>query len=162
MNKAMFLAAVTTAALVIPSLAGAQQSFGRYGSDEPLEADVAFRASMMTGRDGTVLMRWDMPAGYLLYRNKIKFFPSGGVVIRDVRAPSGEMKNDPIMGNVEIYRDSVTIAVRRTNPAQAGALTVKYQGCAEDTICYPPMTRTYQVPAVCAASKGKVGGSQAC
>lgn len=162
MNSLAFVVALCAAILTGPAFAGGEQSFSRYAADEPLDGDQAFQTSMMTGRDGTVLMRWEMPSGYLLYRNKIKFIPTGGIAIRDVRAPAGEMKRDPIMGLVEIYRDSVTIAVRRTNPAQAGTLTVKYQGCVEDTLCYPPMTRSFSVPAVCAASKSHKNGGKTC
>lgn len=138
----------------LAAVAGGQslgQSFNRYASDQPLEADEAFRPTMMTGRDGTILMRWGMPPGYYLYRNKIRFLPSG-ITLGQVRAPSGEIKDDPIMGRVEIYRNSVTMAVTRHNPTQAGSVTVTYQGCAEDSVCYPPIKRTYRIPATCSAA----------
>lgn len=153
--KTLTLPSALVLALAVAPLAAiaGNPSFGRYATDQPLEADEAFRPTMMTGRDGTILMRWDMPPGYYLYRNKIRFMPSG-ITLGQVRAPSGEIKDDPIMGRVEIYRNSVTMAVTRQNPAQAGSVTVTYQGCAEDSVCYPPIKRTYRIPATCPATNG--------
>lgn len=120
---------------------------GRYASDEPLSAERAFPMSVMTGRDGNVLVTWEMPPGYYLYQDKIQFAARGGLTIKRVVVPTGLLKNDPFLGSVRIYRDLVTVIVSPTAKGQSGELLVKFQGCLEEKVCYPPMQRVFQVGA---------------
>lgn len=126
-------------------IASAGPDSSRYGSDEPLSSERAFPMSVMTGRNGQVLVMWQLPPGYYIYRDKISFASRGGLTIKRVRVPDGQVKNDPLMGSVRIYRDMVTVVVEPAADGVAGELLVKFQGCAEDRLCYPPMTRVFKV-----------------
>ena len=53
--------------------------------------------------------------------------------------PPGEEKDDPNFGPVEIYHRSVT--AEATGLPTTGALDVTFQGCAEQGVCYPAVTR---------------------
>lgn len=117
----------------------------RYSSDEPLSAEQAFPMSVMTGRNGEVLVRWEMPAGYLLYADKVSFAARGGLVIKHVRMPTPMIKNDPMLGAVKILRDEVTVVVEPMTPGMRGELLVQFQGCAENRICYPQIRRVFQI-----------------
>jgi len=144
--KQLGVAAAMAVGLMTSAIAVAGNPLGRYADEETfLPGELAFRASMMSGRNGQVLIHWEMPPGYYLYRDKLKFEASNGMSIRKVNAPAGLLKVDPFLGRVEIYRDSVTVVVDR-DPSKAGTLKVAYQGCAEDKICYPPMTRVFAIP----------------
>ena len=142
--------------------AGNSNPLGRYAeTEEFLPGELAFRASMMTGRNGEIIVRWDMPEGYYLYKNKMKFDVVGGLRINRVIAPAGLVKNDEFLGRVEVYRDSVSVVLDRQGLA-GGALKVAYQGCAEDKMCYPPMTRLFSVPAAGQCGKANAGSQGAC
>jgi len=146
------------------AVAGERGGLGRYASEEPLDADLAFRTSMMTARDGKLVVRFDMPPGYYLYRNKLSISAKGAMKIKSIAAPPGLSKQDEFLGAVNIYRDTVMVVVDRTNATTPGELVVKYQGCAENLICYPPMTRVFQVPAgsACPAKGQNDRHSKAC
>lgn len=124
----------------------ASNPLGRYAqAEEFLPGELAFRATMMSGRSGEIIVRWEMPDGYYLYRDKMKFEAGGGLRISRISAPTGLVKDDAFLGKVEIYRDAVSVVIDRA-AAPGGTLKVAYQGCAEDKICYPPMTRVFTVP----------------
>jgi thiol:disulfide interchange protein DsbD len=139
---------------VRPAAAGALQALadlGRSvglagaGDDDFLEPDQAFRHYVEVAPDGTVLARWEVADGYYLYRDKFRFeVASGtGVTLGAATLPPGKMKEDPAFGRVEVYYQGVEARV----PITAGApgapfeVEVRYQGCAEAGLCYPPMTK---------------------
>lgn len=114
--------------------------------EEILDPDVAFIFSSDVAGSSTVLLRWEIEDGYYLYRDNFKF------VIDDTEVkpgtallPPGKMKEDPDFGNVEVYYRNAEIKlplIRESESEQEINLTVTYQGCKEDTICYPPVNKT--------------------
>jgi thioredoxin:protein disulfide reductase len=116
------------------------------GDGEFLPPDEAFRFSAEMADPYTVRAHWDIADGYYLYRAKFAFQAQGGPVqLGEPRLPPGTPKFDETFGDVEVYYDSadVLIPVSRASAA-AGEMEVAagFQGCAEDGICYPPITRT--------------------
>jgi thiol:disulfide interchange protein DsbD len=64
------------------------------------------------------------------------------------RWPKGVAHRDEHFGEVIVYFDQVDVPVplRRTRgDAQTATLTATFQGCQDNGICYPPMTRTLRV-----------------
>ncbi len=61
--------------------------------------------------------------------------------------PKGKAYRDEFFGDVETYRKELLGTLTGTPAAGASAttLTVKYQGCADAGVCYPPQTRTLKV-----------------
>ena len=66
---------------------------------------------------------------------------------RPLALPKGKAKRDEFFGDVETYRD--LLSATYTGHAQPGVATVslkvKYQGCADVGVCYPPQVRTLDV-----------------
>src|SRR5690606_37884512 len=63
----------------------------------------------------------------------------------------GEKKDDPGFGVVDIWRTAGQARLSAATLERAGApgsINITYQGCKEDSICYPPTTRTVAVPAL--------------
>lgn len=121
------------------------------GKREFLEPDRAFVFSAGAKDASTLAARWEVAEGYYLYRDKLTFKVEGqGVELGAVTVPPGEMKDDEYFGKVEIMHGSfavdlpLVVAAGAPTPAEV-ALTVGYQGCAEDGICYPPITKTVPV-----------------
>ncbi|MEO0995878.1 MAG: protein-disulfide reductase DsbD [Pseudomonadota bacterium] len=122
-----------------PSLGGGLQD------GEVLPPDQVFRPSL-TVRDGRTLeLAWQIEPGHYLYRDKVAVEPlTDGVQVESLALPGGESKFDEYFGDTEVYYDGVIAPVGLVfgEPAPAIAhFALSYQGCAEDTICYPPLKR---------------------
>jgi thiol:disulfide interchange protein DsbD len=90
-----------------------------------------------------------MPTAYL-YRDKvdIKLVSGSGRSIGKLVTPPGDEKNDEFFGLTEVYHDAVDISIpisTSSNPSQFFTLAYSYQGCIEDRICYPPITKYLRV-----------------
>ena len=135
-------------------------TFGTFGGTnaEFLPVDEAFQP-ILTALDGnTVEVAIRVAAGYYLYKDKIS-----ATVISDkaqpgkLELPAGEMKNDQYFGDMEVYHNDVfgRLPMARATPeAMDLDLEIKYQGCADGGICYPPVTKlmTVSLPAATAVS----------
>ncbi|MCB1922356.1 MAG: protein-disulfide reductase DsbD [Gammaproteobacteria bacterium] len=117
--------------------------------DEFLKPDQAFAISAGSEGNKAVAFNWRIADGYYLYRSKFRFLSdTAGVELGEPDLPPSLTKNDPIFGEVEIYRDQVTVLVPLDAvPPNTDTLTLKArsQGCADAGICYPPHTQTVLV-----------------
>src|SRR5690606_8331413 len=115
--------------------------------DELLPVDQAFVLSASAPEPGRIEVQWKIAEGYYLYRHRTSVTASGDFVGGNLRLPAGERHVDEFFGPVETYRGRL-LATRDGQPTGAGAiaeLEVRYQGCADLGICYPPQTRRLQV-----------------
>lgn len=110
-----------------------------------------------------VEVRWKIADGYYLYRHRIGVQPtSPGVTAGALRLPRGEPHEDEFFGKTETYRRRLVATL--PDIAGAGAtltLKIKYQGCADAGICYPPQTRTLDVAMPSAGMPGATGATGA-
>jgi thiol:disulfide interchange protein DsbD len=129
-----------------------RQFAGAQADAEPefLPPEQAFKVRV-TVRDAHTLAAEFVPAqGYYLYRDKIRFIlPEGAPVsVAEVALPAGERKDDPNFGVTEVYHVPVRarVALARTDSAeQPIALEVRYQGCADQGLCYPPEKKVFNL-----------------
>jgi thiol:disulfide interchange protein DsbD len=127
---------------------------------EFLPPDDAFVLSHETDADGSLIVHWQVAPRYYLYRDKIAVTAmTPGLALGGPELPAGEMKDDPEFGPVPILRDSVRARVPvlvQPPDAVAAEITLSYQGCAEDGICYPPIRKTlaFTVPTAGAGDAG--------
>ena len=126
--------ALVALALVVLSAACATPSLAQ---GRILKADEAFTVSAARETDGSLSLTWHIAPGTYLYRESLKAERDGAAV--PLTLPPGEEKDDPNFGLVEIYHQSVAARVPAL-PA-AGALDISFQGCAEQGLCYPAVTR---------------------
>ncbi len=120
--------------------------------DAFLDPDVAFQfAAEMDG--DTLVAHWQIAEGYYLYRHKFDFNLKQGT-LGEVQLPSGKVKQDEYFGRVETYyyQAVARLPVSDISSLDSLELTVKYQGCAEAGLCYPPMDKTVVVPLNAATS----------
>lgn len=109
---------------------------------ELLDVDEAF---VFTSRldGGRVVARWDVPQGYYLYRRHFEVTGVDGVELGDPVIPPGRAHVDDFFGESEVYFGGVEIsAAILTRSAGQGTVSFRYQGCAEQGFCYPPMVKT--------------------
>jgi len=79
------------------------------------------------------------------------------VTLAPEQIPDGEHKTDEFFGKIQVYHQQAqaTIPVQRSgSEATPIVLTVKYQGCAERGVCYPPISKVLNLllPAASAAT----------
>lgn len=116
-----------------------------------LSEDEAFVISIEAdeSRSNVAIINFDVQKGYYLYKDKFTFTSSDeGISIESVNLPKGKVKDDPLFGKVEVYNEPIFVPVhitRKNSAAQEINITVAYQGCAEDGICYPPLNKTLPV-----------------
>jgi thiol:disulfide interchange protein DsbD len=131
-------------------------SFGE--EDELLPADEAFRPDVEVIDANTLAAEWVIAEGYYLYRHKLEFALEGeGVTLLPAQLPEGEHKTDEFFGDIQVFHNEANaiLPLQRSRSTQTPVtLTVKYQGCAERGVCYPPMTKQFDLllPAVAAAA----------
>ena len=126
----------------------------RTPGDEPLPVAQAFPLDAVLVDDFTLQIRWDITAGYYLYRHTLKASTSGdSVQLGPPALPPGTPMNDEAYGDTLVFQEPVTMTVpliRRGPAAVSLPLTIEYQGCKQDSICYPPqrLSITLDLPAV--------------
>ncbi|NTW57132.1 MAG: protein-disulfide reductase DsbD [Chlorobiaceae bacterium] len=108
-----------------------------------LDPEQAFRVKAVLGTDRTVQLHWDIAKGYKLYRDRVKVSVTKGNARVQVPAlPKGIMVADPSSGEkMEIYHDRLDVRLPLVKGDGKFTLNVEYQGCAEDGLCYPPITK---------------------
>jgi thioredoxin:protein disulfide reductase len=135
--------------LWLPLVAQAQwfsSSSGNQGDFLPVME--AFQPSAW--HDGeTLYIGFENAEGYYLYRHQL------GVESRDdsfevgePTIPPGEFRNDEFFGDVYVFYDRVVFEAPLEGAADGPLdITVRFQGCADAGLCYPPERVELQAPA---------------
>ncbi len=114
-------------------------------SDEPLPADDAFKFSVVAIDANTLLARWSIHQEYYLYHNKF-FFDIKGAKFGNIVFPKGKIKDDEFFGKIEVHKGVLEVKIPLTDVStQPITLIVKYQGCWEGGVCYPPQEKTKNI-----------------
>ena len=115
--------------------------------DDLLPVDEAFALSARAIGPDRIALDWTIAEGYYLYRHRISAVPADATgQAAAIALPRGEAHTDEFFGRVETFRGAVRGTLEQVvAPAGSIALKVKYQGCADLGICYPPQTHTVTV-----------------
>ncbi len=107
-------------------------------------------AGWKSERDGGALkLQWTVAPGYYLYRHmlKVSVDSPAKLSLAPLQLPKGEGKQDPEFGAVEIYRGQLLAHIPlAADVPLPRTLRVRYQGCADIGVCYPPQTKLVAVP----------------
>jgi len=128
-------------------LPGANKAPGFSGAETFLKPDKAFIFTAEVQDANTVIARWRIADGYYLYQDKFsfKFKDDVPLAIGQPLFPTGKFKEDEYFGRMEVYYHEVEIVLplqRRADGRLPAVLEVRYQGCADQGFCYPPMKQT--------------------
>lgn len=147
-SRLLAVLAVLMLSAPAPSLAqGLGQSFGQ----PLLSPEEAFTLQISREADGDLVFAWKIAPGHYLYKDHTAATAPDGKTALPLRLRAGEKKDDPGFGVVDIWRDVGRAALsgdalKRAN--EPASINITYQGCLENSICYPPTTRTVDVPAL--------------
>jgi thiol:disulfide interchange protein DsbD len=134
--------------------------------EKPLPADQAFRPEIEIVDPFHLRVRWTIADGYYLYRHTLSARVDGpGVSAGSLKLPPGLPKDDESFGKTEVFfREAVgDLALTRAGPAAVTAhMRLSYQGCKENSICYPTQMfhRDIALPVASAADRPPERGRQ--
>lgn len=136
-----WLLAALAALLLVPTAQAVDES-------DLLPIDEAFALTATAPERGRIEFTWKIAEGYYLYRHRMGVQAvDGSFKTNPLELPDGHAYTDEFFGDVETYRDTVTAV--QTGAAASGVTSVqfrvKYQGCADVGVCYPPHTKTVTV-----------------
>jgi thiol:disulfide interchange protein DsbD len=149
--------------VLVLALAGFSQ--GASAADDFLQPEQAFHHSARLDGD-RIIVTWRVEPGHYLYKQRMGFTAATPDVTLGTPAwPRGESHKDEFFGEQEVFRGSnefpVPFTVNGARPRTL-ELKLKFQGCADAGLCYPPTTwnETVALPATTAAAPtGSAGGS---
>lgn len=104
--------------------------------DAPLQPEDAFRLTATPLPGGGLALEWQIEDGYYLYRDYLAAATPDGTTLV-LETPTGISKDGPNFGPSEIYYDTATARLALTT----ATVNITWQGCQEDGLCYPPITR---------------------
>jgi len=113
-----------------------------------LPPERAFPFSALASGPQTVEARFNVPDGYYLYRDKIRFqVEPASAGLAPLELPAGKLKHDEFFGDVATYRGllKVDLVLKSAAPGQRILIKAEAQGCADAGICYPPIVQTATV-----------------
>ena len=106
--------------------------------------DSVFVLSASADAHDRITVDWQIADGFYLYRHRTKVeSPDGSFAGATLSLPPGAKHHDEFFGDVETYRGRLTGNVSGdAGDREQVTLRIKYQGCADAGVCYPPQTRT--------------------
>ena len=138
-------------------------------TDDLLPVDQAFVLNARFDKPNELTVGWQIAPGHYLYRDKLSFRADGKIELGRASLPKGKPHKDENFGDVEVYYDYVEAKIpfaRASANALDVVLTAGFQGCRENSVCYPPSEQTMalvlpatsEFPADAAAGSTSAGG----
>ncbi len=118
----------------------AQQTPESLFSDSPtfLKVDEAFKLDFEQ-TDDKLIVKWDIAEGYYLYKKQFKTSLKNVELGDPVFPPAVEIE-DEFFGVSEVFFEDMEIVYPIISAEQDGSVALRFQGCAEAGLCYPPTT----------------------
>ena len=121
-------------------------------SDEPefLQVDEAFQFDFAQQGD-RVILSWQIADGYYLYKKQFKTVVKQAEIGLPV-FPVAEQVEDEFFGLSDVFRGQIDVTYPIVSSVQDGIVKIRYQGCADAGLCYPPTTKEVYLSQVGTAS----------
>ncbi len=112
-----------------------------------LPVDQAFALTASAPERNQIQLQFKIAPGYYLYRHRTSVKADPAFNAGALQMPSGTKHHDDFFGEVETYRERLQVSLPGAPTDAAGTLSleVRYQGCADAGVCYPPQKRVVQV-----------------
>jgi len=104
--------------------------------DEFLPVDEAFKFNFHQKND-KLTVTFNVAEGYYLYRHQFKF-NTENAQISPVILPKGDDHEDEFFGIQKIFTQQLNFTIDINETKDNASITIRYQGCADKGLCYPP------------------------
>ncbi|MBE0505394.1 MAG: protein-disulfide reductase DsbD [Marinospirillum sp.] len=113
-----------------------------------LPPDQAFKVDAWV-EGSQIFARWDIEPGYYLYRKQlaVELPDTSGLELVQLDFPDSVSHEDEYFGKTEVYYSQVELAGLLSGNSQMTSIlvTLRYQGCADAGLCYPPQSKTLDI-----------------
>ncbi len=99
-------------------------------------------SQLQTGKQ--LQLSWQIAPGYYLYEKRLKITDQNKQGYDFTLLTQPEEKDDPNFGLVKVFHDQLQLSLD-LQTINGDKLTVKYQGCSENGLCYPPKRQTLSI-----------------
>ncbi|BAJ01084.1 protein-disulfide reductase DsbD domain-containing protein [Shewanella violacea] len=88
-----------------------------------------------------LIISFDTAPGYYLYQKRLTFKSASPELTlgEPIFSVTAQQKQDPYFGQVGVFRKPLTVRVPFEGTGKA---KVRFQGCADDGLCYMPQTKS--------------------
>lgn len=142
-----FLLPFALLTLSFSSQAQLNEAFNDPFANEPqfLPVDQAFMLDYAQ-KDGELTIRFTIADGYYLYLKQFKYVAKQAE-IGTPTYPKGVIIEDEFYGKSEVFYNAVAITVPLKSATKDGVVKIRYQGCADAGLCYPPTVKVIYLEA---------------
>ena len=149
-NMASEVSPASTDSKALELLQSLGDSIGLSDGDEIPHPDTAFVLSAEMGSNNIIQTNIRLYPSTYLYRDKFNFeiISGTGHTLGAIAMPDGDLKDDEFFGRMEVYHQRVKVSLpisSETNASNLYTIAYSYQGCVEDRICYPPISKYLNV-----------------
>jgi thiol:disulfide interchange protein DsbD len=128
------------------------EDIGLDDEDEILHPDEAFILSARLDANNVIQTNILMADNIYMYLDKVRIamVDGEGHALGAISLPKGKKKVDEFLGPTEVIYGQVDVSIPIISDDGASsqfALSYQYQGCVENRICYPPITKYLSVDA---------------
>jgi thiol:disulfide interchange protein DsbD len=114
--------------------------------DEFLKVDEAFIFDFHQQKN-KLQVSFNIADGYYLYRHQFKFTVNNATIV-PVNLPEGEHHEDEFFGVQQIFTGQLDFIIDIAQASDNANIIIRYQGCAEKGLCYPPTKKTLDLTKV--------------
>ncbi len=143
-----WLLLLAASALLLPAAGNANRIadwLGGGSGQDYLPVDQAFAPELRQVAADQLEAHWAIAPDYYMYREQLAVTIDGTELVAAGRVtkPPGREKHDEYFGTSEVYFEQLAIRIDLPADYAGEDVTLRYQGCAVDGICYPPTERTF-------------------
>jgi thiol:disulfide interchange protein DsbD len=149
-NDATEITTVSSDSKALELLQSLGASFGLSDGDDIPHPDTAFVLSAKLDSNNIIQSEIELYPKTYLYKDKFNFeiISGTGHTLGTIAMPDGDIKDDEFFGRMEVYHERIKVSIpiiSETGASDQFTLVYGYQGCVEDRICYPPISKYLQV-----------------
>lgn len=118
-------------------------------------ADEVMLLHVSRDANNALQLQWTIAPKVYMYREKIQVEKPDGTLL-PVDVSEGVIKDDMNFGSTEVLHNRAFAQIADSALPESGHVLVRWQGCEEDSICYPPVTKSLDLQTL-AVSKVALG-----
>ena len=148
--QTLLIGMLSITCLILSTMVSAQtQALSSIFDDEPqfLKVDDAFVMDF-SQQNGQLKVNWTIADGYYLYKKQFKTVTKNATISEPNYSPAPTQIEDEFFGISDVFFDTVDVTYPIIESITDGVVKIRFQGCAEAGLCYPPTTKVIYLSAV--------------